>query len=86
MVLSLVIALRDHRTNAVPPQPITDARVAVSLVAGHGLRARPRTTEGLRNPNRIHAFLELRRFVCLPRGDVHGQRSARAVRNQVDFA
>lgn len=72
MVRLLVLALRNDGANPMPSQPLADAVVAVSLVAGHRGGASSRATDRLWNPNRIHRFFELRGFMRLSRGDVDG--------------
>ena len=81
MLSFLVTALGDHRLDSVSPQPATDARIAVSLVASNASRTRAPT-----DPHRIHQSFELRRLVSLSGGDFRGKGQTSAVSNQVQLA
>jgi len=81
----LVLAARDDRPDAVPPQPAADARVTVALVPRqpHRAAARPPTPAG--DADLIQDPLALRGLVPLAGRDLDRQGPAVAVADQVDF-
>ena len=63
VVGQLILALRSHRLDAVSPQPLPHAPIAVAFVAGQAQRTLTRPTQRLGNRYAVHHFLDLRRFV-----------------------
>lgn len=86
MVGSLVVPLRDHGTDAVLPEPLANARVAVSFVPGQTVGPRPGPSEGLGDGNALHHRLDPRGIVDLTGGDFRREGKALTVSDQVDFA
>ena len=85
MTRLLVRAHGNNGADRAPAKPISDAPIAVSLVAGDGGRASARRPERLRNTHRFHEGFELRRLVTLSRRHFDGKWQAVTVSDQVEF-
>ena len=86
MIRSLIVSLRNDRTDAVIPQPLADSRVTISLVPREPVGPHARSTDGLRDKNLIHDRLHSRGVVDLACGYLNGDGKALTVSNQVEFA
>jgi len=85
MVRRFVALVRNDRLDPSGSKPIANAPYAVPFVGGQSLRACSRAPQTLRDGNAVHHRLDLRRFMDLPGGDLHGQGSSLAVSNQVEL-
>ena len=85
MARCLIGALWDHGADSMATKPRPNPIEAVPLVSCNTLRSRAGTPLGLRNIDRLHQGLELRRLVRLPRRRFDGKREPSAASNHVEF-
>src|SRR5436190_14171454 len=86
----LIVLVRDHRLDLLPLDPVAHAGDAVALVAGEFPGLVPTLAFLAATPDQAgdrlaDERLDPRGFVHLPGGHFDGQRSARAVSNQVEL-
>ena len=86
MVRSLIVPLSNDGADAVVPEPLTNAGVAISLVSCQAIGPSPRGTQRLRDRNEIHHGLDPLGVVDLSPSYLGGDGKALTVSNQVEFA